>query len=70
MSVSIKKNSNKTIDVSNYSGKWVAIIGYRVVDSAATFNKLMEQLNNQKFSGKPAVMRVPRDDEGPYVLVL
>ncbi|MBW8051636.1 MAG: hypothetical protein FVQ77_15125 [Cytophagales bacterium] len=70
MPVPKRKNSNKTINVSNYSGKWVAIIGYRVVDSAVTFKKLMEQLRNQKFAKQPAVMRVPRDDEGPYILLL
>ena len=63
----------KDVDLSKYQGKWVALLGKRVVASGKTL-KDIERYVKRKASDKtpptkiPAAFKVPRKGEGPYVL--
>ena len=60
-----KKSSR---DLYRYAGKWVALAGWAVVDSAKSLPELMEKVKQKKTEAKVSVMLVPRKDEGPYIL--
>lgn len=65
--------AKKIPDLSKYQGKWVAILGKRVLASGKTL-KDIEKYVKRKASDKtplsqlPAAFKVPRKGEGPYVL--
>lgn len=69
MSVTKQRNRTKILDVSPYSGKWVAIINEKVVDSADKLKTLMTQISNKKLTEESSVMWVPKKD-GPFIFVL
>ena len=60
-------------DLSRYQGKWIALLGSRVVASGRTL-KDIERFVKRKVSDRtkaerlPAAFKVPRKGEGPYVL--
>lgn len=65
--------AKRNLDLSKYQGKWVALLGRRVVASGKTL-KDIERYVKRKVSDKtpiarrPAAFKVPRKGEGPYVL--
>lgn len=67
--MSIKSNP----DLAKYQGKWVALLGGKVVASGDTL-KDIEKYVKRKASDKtplskvPAAFKVPHKGEGPYVL--
>jgi hypothetical protein len=63
------KEQKTNLDVSAYSGKWVGILNYEVIENADTLDDLMNKLKKRKLQDKAAVLLVPREDEGPYVLI-
>ena len=65
----LKSKTKSRHDLDRLAGKWVAFIGGRVVDSAATLPALVAKIRRKKFASKPSVMLVPRKDEGPYILI-
>lgn len=63
-----KKRTAK--DLARYSGKWVAFIDGKVIDSSNSLKSLMDKLKDKPLSKKPSIMLVPRKDEGPYILYI
>lgn len=57
-------------DLTRYSGKWVAFINGKIVESADSLRSLMEKLKKKHLRKKPSIMLVPRKEEGPYILVI
>lgn len=63
--------NNRKIDLEPYSGKWVAFIDERLIDSSQNLSLLMGKLKKHKHLPKePSVMLVPHKDEGPYLLMI
>ena len=60
----------KPKDLEPYSGKWVAFVNEKVINSAPSLEKLMSKVKKGRLKQEPSVMLVPRQDEGPYVLVI
>jgi len=66
--VALKLNKKK-ISLGKYAGKWVALIGNKVVASAKTLKKLEEKIRKKKIKEEPVLFLVPKKKEGPYVLI-
>jgi hypothetical protein len=49
-----------------YAGRWVAVIDYTVVRSAATWDQLLERLNKREREGA-RVFRVPEHPEAIHL---
>lgn len=73
----VKKISVSTKYMSRYAGKWVVIDPAK--DVIIAFSKNLKDIepfitrsaNDKKLTNKmPAAFKVPRKDEGPYILVL
>lgn len=65
----------KELDLSKYAGKWVAILGNKVVAHSENINEVakytVKDINDPTPAEKiPALFKVPRPDEGPYVLII
>lgn len=63
----------KNLDLSKYEGKWVALLGQKVLasgDSLKDIEKYVKRKTSDKtpISKRPAAFKVPRKGEGPYVL--
>lgn len=63
----------KSTDLSKYQGKWVALLGNKVLASGETLKdieKYVKESVSKKtpISKRPAAFKVPRKGEGPYVL--
>lgn len=74
MSTKIKTKLNKA-NLSRYAGKWVAIKNGKVIASGRTINDIRKYITRKKgdktpLKKLPAAFKVPRKDEGPYVLIL
>jgi hypothetical protein len=65
--LNVKKRIRR--DVGRFAGRWVALVGDTVLDSAPTLPELVAKIKRRKTSGKPSIMLVPRKDEGPYILI-
>jgi len=61
--------SKHSEELERYAGKWVAIVGEAVVGVGETAQEALEEAR-QKSAQTPLLLRVPRKDEGVYVLVL
>lgn len=63
----------RNLDLSKYQGKWVALLGRKVLASGDTL-KDIEKYVKRKISDKtpitrrPSAFKVPFKGEGPYVL--
>ena len=57
-------------DLAVFAGKWVALVKGKVIESAVTLPELMAKLRRKSRKEKPSIMLVPREDEGPYILIL
>ncbi|MBU1246111.1 MAG: hypothetical protein KKB27_03875 [Nanoarchaeota archaeon] len=69
------KQNNKKINLSKYEGKWVAVQNNQVIasgDSIYDIEKYVVRNKEEKIMLEklPAAFKVPRKDEGPYVLIL
>lgn len=53
-----------------HAGQWVALAGDEIVDSARSMDLLITKLKKRHLLGKVSIMLVPREDEGPYILVV
>lgn len=62
---------DKTIpNLAAYAGKWVAFLNNRVVAAESSLPEVMRKLTARATRQKSSVFLVPRQDEGPYVLVI
>lgn len=64
---------NKRTDLSRYAGKWVAIKDGKVIAFGKNLNDIKKYVVRKKddktpLERLPAAFKVPRKDEGPYVL--
>ena len=57
-------------DLNRFSGKWVAFVNGRVVESADKLPKLMLKMRQKKLERSASLMLVPRKDEGPFILIV
>ena len=64
------RQSKRTQDLTPYAGKWVAFSKNRIVATGESLNDVMTKMKAKRIRIKPALFLVPRNDEGPYVLVL
>ena len=55
-------------ELEHYWGKWVAIVGDRIVASGDSVKEVMEIVNQKKIKEQPLVTLVPSKDEETYVL--
>ena len=65
----LKSGKNKRIDLSCLAGKWVAFIDDIPVLWDDRLDLLMQKVKEKSFPKEPSIMLVPRNDEGPYILV-
>jgi len=63
-------SNKKTISLDKYAGKWVAFVNNKVVASAETLKGLMEKVKKMGLEKKASAFLVPREDEGPYILII
>jgi hypothetical protein len=70
MSLVKRKRESTKADIDRFAGKWVAMIGSRVVASADTLPHLADKIRHKWSPRKPSVMLIPRKDEGPYILMM
>lgn len=59
--------SNHQDELEPYAGKWVAILGEVIVGVGNTAQEALE-IARQKSAKTPFLIKVPRKDEGLYVL--
>lgn len=64
------KGRKRTLDVAAYAGQWVALSDDRVIEAGASLPDVMRKLPAHRLRRSPSVFLVPRQDEGPYVLVI
>ncbi|MDP3764162.1 MAG: DUF5678 domain-containing protein [bacterium] len=57
-------------NLSRYAGQWVAFVNGEVVANGETLKELMKKVKDKSPELKVSVFRVPRKDEGPYVLII
>ncbi|KKS34217.1 MAG: hypothetical protein UV22_C0004G0007 [Parcubacteria group bacterium GW2011_GWA2_42_35] len=72
--MSAKTKLHKT-GLTQYAGKWVAVKDGKVIASGRTINDIRKYITRKKgdktpLRKLPAAFKVPRKDEGPYVLIL
>ncbi len=67
--VSLKVNK-RTVSLDKYAGKWVAFIDDKVVAWADTLEEVANKIEKMKLKKRAVYFLVPREDEGPYILVL
>lgn len=54
--------------LNRYAGEWVAFVDGGVVAHNKILAGLMREVEGKNIKSKASVFRVPRKDEGPYVL--
>ena len=64
------RGDRRTPDVAAYAGKWVAFSNNKVIAAGSSLPEVMRKLPLRTRALKPSVFLVPRQDEGPYVLVM
>lgn len=76
MALYLKNKTSKTAlyrfgrKLSRYAGEWVVLAGGRVVSHNSTLVKAMAVAERTGFRKKTSVFKVPRKNEGPYLLIL
>lgn len=65
----LKSKNRRIIDLERYSGKWVAFIDNQPVACEKELSILMQEIKRRHFHKEPAIMLIPRKDEGPYILI-
>jgi len=64
---SISLKTNKVIPLNQYTGRWVAFLGEKIVESGRTLKSLMKKVKKKKLEKKVSVFLVPKKSEGPYI---
>lgn len=68
MTAVLLKSNRKSSSLDKCAGKWVALIGDKVIAQADTLEELEERIKKLKLKKRPVYFLVPRKDEGPYIL--
>lgn len=66
----MRRQSKRGQDLTAYAGKWVAFSKNRVVAAGTSVSEVMHKLEAQPPRVRPSLFLVPRNDEGPYVLLM
>ena len=63
------RGNKRTPNLTAYAGKWVAFSDNKVIAAGSSLPEVMRKLPARTRALKPSLFLVPRQDEGPYVLV-
>ena len=66
----ILTQSNKSKRLEHYSGEWVVFVDEKIVAHNKTLSEAMAEVERKGLREKASVFRVPRKDEGPYILLI
>lgn len=66
----MSKVRKRTLDLAAYAGRWVVLSDDRVLAAGVSLSDAMRKLPARKPGRTSSVFLVPRQDEGPYVLVI
>ncbi len=67
--------SNKKITIEDeeklkrYSGKWIAVVKGKIVASGESVKEVMRKIKERGIKELPLVRKVPRKEEGYYILI-
>lgn len=64
------RHRKRVPDVTVYAGQWVALSKTRVVAAGPSLSDVMRKLESKRSRVPPSLFLVPRNDEGPYVLLI
>lgn len=56
--------------LESLAGKWIAVLDNKVIAKGDSLKEVMEDVKKQDIRRLPLVTKVPRKDEGPYILVV
>ena len=65
-----KTKRTKQTNLSSFAGQWVVFVNNKVVAHDDTLQRVMEKVEKQGLKAKASAFKVPRKDEGPFVLVM
>ncbi len=54
--------------VDEYAGKWIAILGDKILAIGESVESVMNKVAKLKLNELPLITKIPREDEGTYVL--
>lgn len=60
----------KNTNLNRYAGKWVVLMKGKVVAHDNTLTRVMSTAKKTGIEKQATVFKVPRKDEGPYLLYL
>lgn len=63
------RSDKRTTNLAAYAGKWVALSKEKIIAAGYSLPEVMRRIPPRSRALKPAVFLVPRQDEGPYVLL-
>jgi len=55
-------------ELSRYGGKWLAVLDGKVLATGSTVKEVMEKAKKKEVDRLPLVTKIPRPDEGMYIL--
>lgn len=64
------KNRKQTIKLNRYAGQWVAFVQDKIISHNDDLKGLMRQVDEKGLRKMASVFLVPRQDEGPYILIV
>ena len=54
--------------IEGYAGKWIAILGDKILAIGESVESVMDKVAKLKLKELPLITKIPRKDEGTYVL--
>ncbi len=67
----MSRREKGTPNLTAYAGRWVALSDRKIVAAGSSLAEVMRKLPARSTARlKPSLFLVPRQDEGPYVLVM
>lgn len=70
MTAKLATQSKSSKKLGRYAGEWVVFVNRKIVAHNKTLTKAMKEAERLGLASKASVFRVPRRDEGPYVLLI
>ena len=55
-------------ELAQYGGKWIAVLDGKILATGGTVKEVMEKVSKKNIRELPLVTKIPRADEGMYVL--
>lgn len=63
----ISKHQNQ---LRKLSGKWIAVLDDQLITSGNSVKEVMAAVRKRGIKKLPLVTKIPRKDEGPYILIV